>query len=269
MSNHYHLFVRASEKPLSEFMRFINSRYARYFNRRYSGSGYVFQGRFTSIPTQDQLYMGELVRYIHLNPIRAGICNTLRQLDTYPWCGHATLMGYKKNKFQTTVDVLRRFGGRIEDSREAYRIFLKQGLSGEESSETIESVRRNNRGIYRQRESSSWCIGNREFQVTVVRKDEERRLRLRRYQAEGWDLDRLSQKVSEVFSVNPESIKTASRHNDFAKARKLFAFAGFRILEYSGVEISRYLNVTPSAVSLMLEDGERIYTEKAKPHLII
>jgi len=72
MNNHYHLVVRCNDNSLDELMRTMNSRYAKYFNRKYTRRGYLFQDRFKSIITQDQHYLEELIRYVHLNPIRDG-----------------------------------------------------------------------------------------------------------------------------------------------------------------------------------------------------
>ena len=93
MENHYHLLLRANEMPLSSFMRPLNSRYAHWFRKKSQSRGYLFQDRFKSIATQDQGYIEQLVRYIHLNPLRAGICRTIAELDRYPWSGHSALVG--------------------------------------------------------------------------------------------------------------------------------------------------------------------------------
>ena len=69
MSNHYHLLLRSSDEPIGTMMRRLNSRYARYFSKKYNRRGYLFQDRYKSIATQDQNYIEELVRYIHLNPV--------------------------------------------------------------------------------------------------------------------------------------------------------------------------------------------------------
>jgi hypothetical protein len=88
--------------------------------------------RFKSIATQDQNYIQELVRYVHLNPLRAGICKTLDELNAYPWSGHAALGGEggKSRAFQETASVLKRFGTTRLDSR---RNYLKIMLNSREA----------------------------------------------------------------------------------------------------------------------------------------
>jgi putative transposase len=93
LSNHAHLLLRPSKKILSEMMQRLLTGYAVEFNLRHDRCGHLFQNRFKSIVCEEDSYLLELVRYIHLNPIRAGIVSSLAKLDTYKWTGHAGLMG--------------------------------------------------------------------------------------------------------------------------------------------------------------------------------
>ena len=77
MSNHYHLVVRTSDQDLWVLMKPLNTSYARYHKKKYKRDGPLFRDRYKSILTQDQNYIEELVRYVHLNPVRAGICKDL------------------------------------------------------------------------------------------------------------------------------------------------------------------------------------------------
>ena len=74
MDNHYHLLLRVNEYPPGNFMRQVNGRYVQYFRKKTKTRGYFFQDSYKSIVSQDQYYIEQMVRYIHLNPIRAGIC---------------------------------------------------------------------------------------------------------------------------------------------------------------------------------------------------
>ncbi|MBD3393605.1 MAG: transposase [Chitinivibrionales bacterium] len=88
MDNHYHFFLRTNELPMSRLMRPLNGGYARWFNRKYRRRGYVFQDRFKSVVCQDSAYARELIRYIHLNPLRAGYFGTVKALGRFRWSGH-------------------------------------------------------------------------------------------------------------------------------------------------------------------------------------
>jgi len=128
MDNHAHFLLKSGNHGLSGFMQRLLSAYATYFNRRHRREGHLFQNRYKSIVCEEDGYFTELVRYIHLNPLRAGILDSLSQLDKYQWCGHAGVMNYRKNNWQNREYVLSWFGEREGGAREAYRRFIEKGL---------------------------------------------------------------------------------------------------------------------------------------------
>lgn len=91
MSNHYHLLLRIPNGDLSRVMRHINGVYTQRYNRKHKVDGQLFRGRFKSILVEEDSYLLELLRYIHRNPIRAKVCNTVKE---YPWISHH---GYVSN----------------------------------------------------------------------------------------------------------------------------------------------------------------------------
>jgi len=92
LSKHVHLLLRTGAVPLTTVMRRLLTGYAGAFNRRHRRHGYLFQNRYKSILCQEKPYLLELVRYLHLNPLRVGLVKDLRALDRYPWSGHSALM---------------------------------------------------------------------------------------------------------------------------------------------------------------------------------
>jgi len=95
--NHFHLLLRTSLTPLSKVMRRLMTGYAVTFNKRHKRSGHLFQNRYKSVVCEEDQYLLELIRYIHLNPLRAGLVKNLKELDKYPWTGHSAILGKKKN----------------------------------------------------------------------------------------------------------------------------------------------------------------------------
>jgi putative transposase len=91
MPNHFHLLVRTGKEPLARSMRRLMTGYAINFNLRHKRRGHLFQNRYKSIVCQEDLYLLELTRYIHLNPLRAGLVPDLEGLGRYPWSGHSAL----------------------------------------------------------------------------------------------------------------------------------------------------------------------------------
>jgi REP element-mobilizing transposase RayT len=119
LSNHFHLLLMPTSTALSSFMRRLLTGYAVSFNRHNNRSGYLFQNRYKSIVCEEEAYLLELVRYIHLNPLRAGMVKNLEELDQYPWGGHAVLLGNRIFAGQETEAVLDRFGQKLGTSRKA------------------------------------------------------------------------------------------------------------------------------------------------------
>jgi len=77
MRNHVHMLVQCDEKLLSAFMRKVGAKYVYWYNRKYNRIGGLFQDRFKSEPVEDDSYFLTVLRYIHLNPLKAGICRTV------------------------------------------------------------------------------------------------------------------------------------------------------------------------------------------------
>lgn len=261
MSNHYHLIVRCSERPLEELMRAMNSRYAKYFNAKYQRRGYLFQDRFKSIITQDQRYLEELIRYVHLNPIRAGICASLEDLDTFQWSGHAALMGNIKHPFQTTETVLRRYGTTDEASRKQYRKYIEEGINSVESKWIVEAVRESNLGIDKKDKPACWVIGNREFVISVMKKNEQR-LRARSFLCRKWSIEDVFVQIAHEYKVKPVDLKKRSRLTTVSKCRQRCAYICCRILGYRIEEVAAYMKISGPAVSWAINKGKDVVSKK-------
>ncbi len=95
--NHFHLLLRIGQTPLSTVMRRLMTGYAVTFNIRHRRSGHLFQNRYKSVICEEDPYLLELIRYIHLNPLRAKLVEDLKGLDNYLWTGHSVLLGERKN----------------------------------------------------------------------------------------------------------------------------------------------------------------------------
>jgi putative transposase len=129
LPNHAHFLVRTGSRPLARGMRSLLTGYAGTFNRRHKRVGHLFQNRYKSIVVEEEPYLLELVRYLHLNPLRAKIVPTLRTLDWYPWSGHSGLLGTVPRPWQATREILGYFGSRPSRARIAYRAFVSAGIS--------------------------------------------------------------------------------------------------------------------------------------------
>ena len=129
LPTHVHLLVRTGTQPLSMSMRRLLTGYVINFNLRHRRHGHLFQNRYKSIVCEDDPYLLELTRYIHLNPVRAGMLKDISALNRYPGTGHSVLMGTVKRAWQDTDTVLSYFGTRRKDAMVRYESFVQKGIS--------------------------------------------------------------------------------------------------------------------------------------------
>ncbi len=129
MPNHFHLLIESGvQGTAAPLMRRLMTGYVGYFNRRHRRVGHLFQNRYKSILCEREAYLKELVRYIHLNPIRAGMVKTLADLKLFPWGGHGSLLDHKTKKWQEIDDVLLCFGSKRAEAQQNYLAFMKEGM---------------------------------------------------------------------------------------------------------------------------------------------
>lgn len=136
MSNHYHLIIETPDANLSRAMHHINSAYTSYINRKRGRSGHLFQGRYKAIVVAKDSYLSELSRYIHLNPVRAGIA---QRPEEYPYSSYKTYLGSGKDEQLTQGLILRLMSEKVLQARRRYREFVESAI-GTESDNPFESV---------------------------------------------------------------------------------------------------------------------------------
>lgn len=120
MGNHYHLLVETPRGNLSQIMRHINGAYTIYFNVKHKRRGHLFQGRYKAIIIDVDSYAGELSRYIHLNPVKAGIA---KMPENYNWSSYSCYIGRKKKPDWLTTDFILHYYG--NDNKQAIRNYQK------------------------------------------------------------------------------------------------------------------------------------------------
>jgi hypothetical protein len=102
--------LRSGAQGLPQFLRRLLTGYALGYNRRHQRVGHLFQNRYKSIVVEEEPYLRKLVRYIHLNPLRARLIPDLPHLARSPWCGHAGILGRPRHPWQDRAYVLAWFG---------------------------------------------------------------------------------------------------------------------------------------------------------------
>ena len=128
LPNHFHLLFQSESANLADFMRCLMSGYSIFFNRKYERSGHLFQNRYKSSVVDTERYLLELIRYIHLNPVRSGIVQSLEPLSRYQWTGHYEIMASGKLPWEKYPFVREFFSSLYLPSLEIYLAFLGEGL---------------------------------------------------------------------------------------------------------------------------------------------
>jgi REP element-mobilizing transposase RayT len=266
--NHFHLLLRTGPVPISTIMRRLLTGYALWFNRKHRRNGHLFQNRFKSILCQEDTYLLELVRYIHLNPIRARLVKDLDELGRYPFCGHSVIMGKMKKPWQDTEGVLGMFGKNLREARRAYRLFVEQGIAeGRRKDLTGGGLLRSAggwEGVKALREDKVYqrnderILGDGEFVGSVLAAAEEAMERRYALLARGVDLAFIASRVSQVLGVKPEEVWAEGKYRRIVEARSLLCHWAVRELGVPMSSLGRKLRISIPAVSESVARGRKI-----------
>ncbi len=228
----------------------------------------MFQNRYKSILCQEDRYLLELVRYIHLNPLRAKIVKSQTEFDKYPYSGHSALMGKVPREFQDTHYVLRLFGEKVPAARKAYRAYVEKGIARGRRPELVGgglirsaggwSVVKAMRRAKDHMKSDERILGDGEFAQFVLNEARERLEERYQLKAQGYDLDKVTIRVSSELGIDPEQVWTPGKHPITVKARSLLCYWAVRKLGFSATELSKKLGVSQPSVSISVKRGERI-----------
>lgn len=268
MRNHVHMLLRTGLVPISTLMRRLLTGYAQQFNRRHRRHGVLFQNRYKSILCEEEPYLLELVRYIHLNPLRAGAIRDIDALKDYPRCGHSALMGQVSCEWQDIKYVLRLFGGRLQQARKAYERFVVEGVDQGRRPELVGGGLIRSTGgwsaIKALRNSSGMRImgderilGNGDFVQSVLDLAQEQYEKKTLAREKGLTLEALIERVAEQLGLVPADVCSVVRQRTFARARAIICALAIEYMGISGRGVSRQLNLSPSAVSKLMQRGRK------------
>jgi len=268
LPNHFHLLLKTGFSPIATVMRRLLTGYAVTFNRRHRRHGHLFQNRYKSILCQEEVYLKKLVRYIHLNPLRANIVGDLKQLDTYAFCGHSALMGRAKRSWQEVNEVLSLFAAKRRQARAQYRTFVAKGIQqGRREDLTGGGLLRSAGGwlnVKALREakifykSDERILGDSDFVESVLAKADEQMERKYALQAAGLDLDGLAEIVAGITEVKPSRIFSLGKDRRRVRARSLLCFWANREMGISLAELSRRTQISQSSISMSVHRGEQL-----------
>jgi len=127
MTSHVQLAIQIADISLSRILQNLSFRYTRWVNWRQGKTGHLFQGRYKAVLIDADTYLQGLTRYIHLNPVRAGM---VRDPEKYSWSGHRAYLGLETIPWLTTDWVLSQFSKRLSVARRTYMRFIEEGKGG-------------------------------------------------------------------------------------------------------------------------------------------
>lgn len=255
VGNHFHLLVESGLVPLSVVMHYIDTCVATAFNRRNERTGYVLQGRFHSIVVEEETYFLELVRYIHLNPLRAGLVRNLTALAASRLTSLSALLGVGTMEYLEIEGVLGRFGSSPDDARPALLDFVAAGVGARS---TFDEVMDQALEIAGQR--GPIILGSEDFA-----RETRRRIEMAAPEPEpitpNGPFDRLVLATCSAIDVNPSHVLDGLRTPESALARAAIVFLAKRDLRLPFTEIAARLRISVSTACRAWDRGEVVLAE--------
>ena len=271
LPNHAHFLFQTGSVPIAGLMRRLLTGYAVSFNLKYHRRGHLFQNRYKSILCQEDLYLRELVRYIHLNPLRAALVPDLSVLDKYPWCGHSAILDNRKHEWQSTEYVLQVFGETRTKARKSYRAFIQRGIAQGKRPELVGGGLIRSMGgwdrVLEMRKANVFMksderiLGDGDFVERVLREAEDRLNSRYLAKARGLDFEKIVRRVADAMRVKPWEVLSRTKKPRSVKARGLLCYWLTYDLGMSKADIARKLGICHSAISRGASRGEKIALE--------
>jgi putative transposase len=243
MPNHIHMAVQVGDISLSRIMQNLCFRYTQWMNRRQDRVGHLFQGRYKAVLVDADSYLLELVRYIHLNPVRAGM---VKSPEAYLWSSHLSYLGEKKLPWLTIDWVLSRFSSSGSQTGNEYREFVHSEFAGGPREEFHLGAKGERR-----------VLGEDHFIEEVFRKAKHERKK-------NPSMGDVIKKVCEYYGVEETDLSAAGKSHRGSLIRGIIAWLILESGELTLTELSRRLNRDVSTLSsaaqrvvvLSNEDGD-------------
>jgi putative transposase len=242
MKNHVHLLMEVGTTPLSRVMQSLQFRYSRHFNWKYKKVGHLFQGRYKAIICDKDSYLLELIRYIHLNPVRSELAKDPAQ---YPWTSHSIYLGKDSNGLVEEDFILSQFGKDGWHTIKNYEDFVLDGLNQGHREEFYE--------VRDQR-----ILGRDEF---VERIGSNKRERPALYDIPKEDI---AEAIGRELGISHELMYSLTRDRQGALGRSFAAYLGRKLCGYSIVDMARHFERDPVVISQQVEKAERLMLEDGK-----
>jgi len=229
MGNHVHLLAEVGSIPLSKIMQNLQFRYTQYYNRRYRKMGHLFQGRYKAIVCERDSYLLELVRYIHLNPVRAGL---IQRADRYRWSSHRMYVKGDETQGVAVNTVLEQFGSKRRGAIQRYRQFISEGLGEGHRDDLYQIV-------------DQRFLGDEEFAQDTRERAEEPEEK----HPIDIDLKDIVKVVSSEFGMRAQRVLQREKGREISQVRWVIGKLAVEEAGYRLVEVARYLTRDPGVMS--------------------
>lgn len=233
MKNHVHMALQVSDIPLSKMMQNLSQRYTFWFNHRYDRVGHLFQGRYKAILVDYKGYLLEIIRYIHLNPVRAELVTD--PLD-YPGSSHSAYLALNKVPHWLSIDpALKLFGQTEEAAQISYLHFMGQPVE----TDRLELLRKGG--------AKGRILGNDDFVQKALNQAGEQ-------SASDISLDTLTIFVAEKYNISRQNILSKSRSRSLSEGRAVIALLAVDYTRHSLNDVSRYFGREISTMSKQVKN---------------
>ena len=263
--NHFHLLLQTQSVPITTIMHRLLTGYAVEFNRRHSRTGHLFQNRYRSILCQKENYLLDLIRYIHLNPFRAGIVRELTALARYPYSGHRQLMTGSGSDWQETDEVMELFSLTPLLAREKYQAFVAEGAHQGKREDLIGGGLIRSSGGWEEVKDAQkagiflWSderiLGDSDFVEEVLYSAQETKLAKKERVV---DLPKLAEQVAERAGTDVKDLFKKTKKPEVVKAKSILCYLATRDFGITATALATAMGMSQSAVSRAAERGEII-----------
>lgn len=239
MTNHLHLLIEVERSPLAKIMQSLLYRHSSYFNRTHKTRGHLFQGRYRAILCDRDAYLLELVRYLHLNPVRAGL---VPRLDEYAWSSHPAYLGRERWPFLSTESVLGQFGKQRGVARARYRKFLEEA-AGQGPRPDLYAV------------VDGRFLGEESFVIDARR---HQRVDGETRPAIHISLEDLLSEVVQHCGIRSAPIHGSEKRRELVSARRIVALLAVEMGGYTQRQVASFLRCNPASVSTGMQELKAI-----------
>ena len=293
--NHFHLLLRTGLTPLSKVMRRLMTGYAVTFNKRHKRAGHLFQNRYKSVICEDDPYLLELIRHIHLKPLRAKVVQSFDELDKYSWTGHSAILGHSKNPLvppeelkeykklkepkeqtktlaeKTIEDLLLHFGETQKVARRGYRDFVEKGIAQGRRPEfqgggLVRSAGGNKAGLLgrskeEREKGDARILGSGDFVKQALDKANET---FERGFSTPISLHELTRRVTKDRAVDLKELLSSKRTEKISDTRAIISYLAGMELKSSGKKIAEHLHLSEKSVSRCIDRGKKLVDNDGK-----